>query len=274
MNYRQRSAAPASRSGADARDRHVRGEQRAFFKGFGGSDAAEARRLVDVCLEAGLTMFDSADVYSGGLAEETLGAKGPSPGDATRCSSRRRAPSAGPARAERRRLVAVPHLVRAVEAWPAAAGHRLHRPLPAPRLRRAPPPSGRPWAPSTTSSGAGKIRYVGASNFSGWHLMKSLAASEKYGLARYVAHQAYYSLLGREYEWGLMPLALDQRVGTSSCGDPLGLGPAGPGRSAATSRSPRSPASRPKVPRRWAAHRRRARLHRRRRARAGRRGDR
>ena len=60
---------------------------------------------------------------------------------------------------------------------------------------------------------AGKIRYIGASNFSGWHLMKSLAVSEKYGLARYVAHQAYYSLVGREYEWELMPLGLDQKVG-------------------------------------------------------------
>ncbi len=60
---------------------------------------------------------------------------------------------------------------------------------------------------------AGKIRYIGASNFSGWHLMKSLAVSESYGLARYVAHQAYYSLIGREYEWELMPLGLDQGVG-------------------------------------------------------------
>src|SRR5439155_7007247 len=59
----------------------------------------------------------------------------------------------------------------------------------------------------------GKIRYIGASNFSGWHLMKSLAVSEKYGLARYVAHQAYYSLVGREYEWELMPLGRDQNVG-------------------------------------------------------------
>src|SRR5678815_826594 len=61
---------------------------------------------------------------------------------------------------------------------------------------------------------AGKVLYVGCSNFSGWHLMKSLAVSEKYGLPRYVAHQAYYSLVGRDYEWELMPLALDQKVGT------------------------------------------------------------
>jgi aryl-alcohol dehydrogenase-like predicted oxidoreductase len=70
---------------------------------------------------------------------------------------------------------------------------------------------------------AGKVRYIGCSNFSGWHLMKSLAVSEKYGLARYVAHQAFYSLLGREFEWELMPLALDQGVGTVAW-SPLGMG--------------------------------------------------
>ena len=61
---------------------------------------------------------------------------------------------------------------------------------------------------------AGKIRYIGCSNFSGWHLMKSLAVSDRYGLARHVAHQAYYSLVGRDFEWELMPLALDQGIGT------------------------------------------------------------
>ena len=70
---------------------------------------------------------------------------------------------------------------------------------------------------------AGKIRYIGCSNFSGWHLMKSLAAAEKYGLARYVAHQAYYSLVGRDYEWELMPLGLDQKVG-AVIWSPLGWG--------------------------------------------------
>jgi aryl-alcohol dehydrogenase-like predicted oxidoreductase len=70
---------------------------------------------------------------------------------------------------------------------------------------------------------AGKIRYIGCSNFSGWHLMKSLAISERYGLARYVAHQAYYSLIGRDYEWELMPLALDQKV-SALVWSPLGWG--------------------------------------------------
>jgi aryl-alcohol dehydrogenase-like predicted oxidoreductase len=70
---------------------------------------------------------------------------------------------------------------------------------------------------------AGKIRYIGCSNFSGWHLMKSLAVSDRYGLSRYVAHQAYYSLVGRDYEWELMPLALDQKVG-AVVWSPLGWG--------------------------------------------------
>jgi aryl-alcohol dehydrogenase-like predicted oxidoreductase len=70
---------------------------------------------------------------------------------------------------------------------------------------------------------AGKLRYIGCSNFSGWHLMKSLATSERYGLGRYVSYQGYYSLIGREYEWELMPLALDQGVGTMVW-SPLGWG--------------------------------------------------
>jgi aryl-alcohol dehydrogenase-like predicted oxidoreductase len=70
---------------------------------------------------------------------------------------------------------------------------------------------------------AGKIRYIGCSNFSGWHLMKSLAVSDHRGWPRYVAHQAYYSLVGRDYEWELMPLALDQGVGTLVW-SPLGWG--------------------------------------------------
>jgi aryl-alcohol dehydrogenase-like predicted oxidoreductase len=70
---------------------------------------------------------------------------------------------------------------------------------------------------------AGKIRYTGCSNFSGWHLMKSLATSEKLGLTRHLAHQAYYSLVGRSYEWELMPLGLDQGVG-AVVWSPLGWG--------------------------------------------------
>ena len=70
---------------------------------------------------------------------------------------------------------------------------------------------------------AGKIRYIGCSNFSGWHLMKSLAVSDRYGYSRYVAHQAYYSLLHRDYEWELLPLGRDQGVG-AMIWSPLGWG--------------------------------------------------
>ena len=69
----------------------------------------------------------------------------------------------------------------------------------------------------------GKVRYIACSNFSGWHLMKSLAVADRYGWTRYVAHQVYYSLIGREYEWELMPLGLDQKVG-ALVWSPLGWG--------------------------------------------------
>jgi aryl-alcohol dehydrogenase-like predicted oxidoreductase len=70
---------------------------------------------------------------------------------------------------------------------------------------------------------SGKVRYIGCSNFSGWQLMNSLDVSQRYGWTRYVAHQAYYSLIGREYEWELMPLGLDQGVGCVVW-SPLGWG--------------------------------------------------
>jgi aryl-alcohol dehydrogenase-like predicted oxidoreductase len=70
---------------------------------------------------------------------------------------------------------------------------------------------------------SGKVRYIACSNFSGWHLMKSLALSDRYGWTRYVAHQVYYSLVGREYEWELMPLGIDQGVG-ALVWSPLGWG--------------------------------------------------
>jgi aryl-alcohol dehydrogenase-like predicted oxidoreductase len=69
----------------------------------------------------------------------------------------------------------------------------------------------------------GKVRYIACSNFSGWHLMKSLAVADRYGWTRFVAHQVYYSLIGREYEWELMPLGLAEKVG-ALVWSPLGWG--------------------------------------------------
>ena len=190
-----------------------------FFKGFGSTQVEDAKRLVDISLEAGLNFFDSADIYSQGDAETILGQAiagrrdqvlistkgtfrvGPGPND-TGCSRHR--------------------LLRAVDASLKRLGtdyidlYQLH-------AFDAQTPVEEVLQTLEQLVRVGKIRYLGCSNFSGWHLMKSLAASERLGAPRYVAHQAYYSLVGREFEWELMPLALDQRVGTVVW-SPLGWG--------------------------------------------------
>jgi aryl-alcohol dehydrogenase-like predicted oxidoreductase len=180
-----------------------------FFKHWGTVGPAEATRLVDVCLDAGLTMFDSADVYSDGVAEEILGKAIAGRRDrvliSTKASFRH---GTAPNDVGSSRF----HLIRAVD----AALRRLDTDyIDLFQLHGfdALTPVEEVVGTLDDLVRAGKIRYIGASNFSGWHLMKSLAVSEKYGLARYVAHQAYYSLVGREYEWELMPLALDQKIG-------------------------------------------------------------
>jgi aryl-alcohol dehydrogenase-like predicted oxidoreductase len=190
-----------------------------FFKAWGASDVAEATRLVDICLEAGLTMFDSADIYSNGLAEEILGQAIKGRREQVLISTKgtfRSGP--GPNDVGSSRF----HLLRAVDASLQRLGtdyidlyqlHGFDAQTPIEEVLRALDDLVR----------AGKVRYIGCSNFSGWHLMKSLAISEKYGLARYVAHQAYYSLIGRDYEWELMPLAIDQQVGCAVW-SPLGWG--------------------------------------------------
>ena len=190
-----------------------------FFKAWGGSDVAEATRLVDICLEAGLTMFDSADGYSGGAAEEILGQAIRGRRDRVIISTKgtfRAGAGANDVGSSRF------HLIRAVEGSLRRLGtdyidlYQLH-------AFDAMTPVAEALQTLDDLVRAGKIRYIGCSNFSGWHLMKSLAVSERYGLARYVAHQAYYSLIGRDYEWELMPLALDQQVG-AVVWSPLGWG--------------------------------------------------
>jgi aryl-alcohol dehydrogenase-like predicted oxidoreductase len=190
-----------------------------FFKAWGAIDVAEATRLVDVCLEAGVSMFDSADVYSNGLAEEVLGKAIKGRRDKVLISTKgtfRHGPGSNDVGSSRHALLrAVDASLRRLQIDTIDL-YQLH--------------SFDALTPVEEALGvlddlvrAGKIRYIGCSNFSGWHLMKSLAISEKYGLARYVAHQAYYSLIGRDYEWELMPLALDQKVGTVVW-SPLGWG--------------------------------------------------
>ena len=190
-----------------------------FFRAWGDTDVKGATRLVDICLDAGLNMFDSADIYSDGLAEEVLGKAIAGRRDCVIISTKAtfRA-GAGPNDVGSSRH----HLLRACEGSLRRLGtdyidlFQLHG-------FDALTPMEEVLSTLDTLVRAGKIRYIGCSNFSGWHLMKSLAISEKHGLARYVAHQAYYSLIGREYEWELMPLGVDQKVG-AVVWSPLGWG--------------------------------------------------
>jgi aryl-alcohol dehydrogenase-like predicted oxidoreductase len=191
----------------------------AFFKEWGATDAQGATRLVSICLEAGANLFDSADVYSSGAAEEILGQAIKGRRDQVLISTKGtfrngKGPNdVGSSRA---------HLTRAVEASLRRLGtdyidlYQLHG-------FDAVTPVEETLRVLDDLVTAGKIRYIGCSNFSGWHLMKSLAHSDRHGLARYVAHQVYYSLVGRDYEWELMPLGLDQGVG-ALIWSPLGWG--------------------------------------------------
>jgi aryl-alcohol dehydrogenase-like predicted oxidoreductase len=190
-----------------------------FFAKWGNSDVAEARRLVDICLEAGVTLFDTADVYSFGQSEEILGEVIKGRRDKVLISTKATfRMSDDPNDVGHSRF----HIIRSCETSLRRLGtdyvdiytmHGFDAKTDVEETLRA----------LDTLVQSGKVRYLACSNFSSWHLMKSIAVSEKYGWARYMGHQAHYSLLRREYEWELMPLALDQRVGTLVWG-PLSQG--------------------------------------------------
>jgi len=190
-----------------------------FFSAWGSSQADEARRLVDICLDAGLNLFDSADIYSDGKAEEVLAAAIKGRRDDVLISTKATFRSGKGANDVGSSGF---HLVRAVEGSLKRLGtdyidlFQLHG-------FDAMTPVEETLYTLDCLVRAGKIRYVGCSNFSGWHLMKSLAAAKEHGWPRYFAHQAYYSLIGRDYEWELMPLGLDQGV-AAVVWSPLGWG--------------------------------------------------
>lgn len=195
------------------------GGQGPLFSAWGDTDTAAARRLIDICLEAGVNLFDTADVYSSGASEEILGAALQGLRDQALISTKLGLPmgeGANEAGSSRFRLV------RGVE----AALKRLKTDridLLQLHAFDAATPVEETLAALDDLVRAGKVLYVGASNFSGWQLMKSLAAADRHGWPRYVANQAYYSLIGRDYEWELMPLGLDQGVG-AMVWSPLGWG--------------------------------------------------
>lgn len=190
-----------------------------FFSAWGNSDVSEASRLIDICLDAGVNFFDTADVYSRGASEEILGkaiaGRRGSVLISTKATFRM---DEGPNDLGSSRH----HLIQACEASLRRLNteyidvYHLHG-------FDAITPVEEAIKTLDTLVQSGKVRYIACSNFSGWHLMKSLAVSERYGWARYVAHQVYYSLIGREYEWELMPLGLDQKV-AAMVWSPLGWG--------------------------------------------------
>lgn len=190
-----------------------------LFGAWGTTGAAEARRLVDLCLDAGVTLFDTADVYSDGASEEVLGAAIAGRRDRVLVSTKLGLPTGdGPNDAGSSRA----RLTLGVERALRRLGTdyidllQLH-------AFDAHTPLEEVLATLDALVRAGKVRYVGASNFAGWQLMKSLAVAERHGWPRHVAHQVYYSLVGRDYEHDLMPLALDQGVG-AIVWSPLGWG--------------------------------------------------
>ena len=181
-----------------------------FFKAWGSTQVDEATRLVDICLEAGLNLFDTANVYSGGASEEILGKAIKGRRHKVLISSKATFPTSeevndfGSSRLgliksceDSLRRLGVDHI-------DIYHMHGFDANTPVEETLKA--------LESLVQSG--KVTYIACSNFSGWHLMKSLTVSERYGWSRYIAHQAYYSLLHRDYEWELMPLAIDQHVGT------------------------------------------------------------
>ncbi|MBS0287328.1 MAG: aldo/keto reductase [Proteobacteria bacterium] len=190
-----------------------------MFQKWGSTDVKEATELVNLCLDAGLNLFDTADIYSAGAAEEILGKAIQGKRDQVLISTKATFPvdSTPNGRGSSRY-----HLIRALDASLKRLNtdyidiyfmHGFDGITPIDEVLRT----------LDNFIQSGKIRYIGCSNFSGWQLMKALACSEKFGLNRYCVYQGYYSLIGREYEWELMPLCLDQKVGTMVW-SPLGWG--------------------------------------------------
>ena len=190
-----------------------------LFSAWGDTDVAQARRLIDLCLDAGVNFFDTADVYSDGASETILGAAIAGRRDRVVLSTKitlRAGTGPNDVGASRH------HLIRGVDRALQRLGTdyidllQLHH-------FDAQTPVESVMSTLDDLVRSGKVLYIGASNFSGWQLMKSQAVADRYGYAKYVAHQVYYSLIGRDYEWELMPLGLDQGIG-AVVWSPLGWG--------------------------------------------------
>lgn len=182
-----------------------------FFKAWGNTQVEDAKKLINICMDAGVNFFDTADMYSNGKSEEILGKaiEGISRDQLILSTKSTFTFGEGPNNQGSSRL----HILKQIEGSLKRLGtdyidiyhmHGFDGNTPVEETLKV-------LDELVTS---GKVRYLACSNFSGWHLMKSLGISEKYGWSKYVAHQVYYSLANRDYEWELMPLGLDQNVGS------------------------------------------------------------
>jgi len=181
-----------------------------FFKAWGDTQLDEAKRLVNLSLDAGVTLFDTSNVYSNGKSEEILGLALEGIRHQVLISTKATFKIGdGPNDYGSSRI----HLVKQCE----DSLRRLktdHIDIYHMHGFDGTTPVEETLKTLDNLIQSGKVRYIACSNFSGWHLMKSLSASERYGWSKYIAHQAYYSLLDREFEWELMPLGVDQHIGT------------------------------------------------------------
>lgn len=180
------------------------------FEGWGSTQVAEANRLINLCLDEGVNLFDTADIYSQGDSEKVLGKAIEGIRHKLLISTKATFPMGKDVNAYGSSRF---HLIEACENSLRRLNtdhidvyhmHGFDGSTPVEETLRA-------LDDLVTS---GKVRYIACSNFSGWHLMKSLSIAEKYGWSKYISHQVYYSLLNREFEWELMPLGIDQKIGT------------------------------------------------------------
>ncbi len=179
------------------------------FAKVGNAQVDEAREQVDLVLEAGVNLIDTADVYSDGLSEEIVGAAVKGRRDDVLLASKVRFPMGpGPNDAGLSRH----HVVRGCEASLRRLGvehldlYQLHE-------WDGLTPLEETFEALRLLVDAGKVRYVGISNYSAWHLMKAVGVAERIGAPRPVSQQVYYSLQGREAEYELVPATFDQGLG-------------------------------------------------------------
>jgi aryl-alcohol dehydrogenase-like predicted oxidoreductase len=184
---------------------------RGNFAAVGATDVAGAARQIDMCLDAGVNLIDTADVYSGGLSEEIVGEVLDSNGrrDRALIATKARMPMGdGPNDAGLSRQ----HLIAGCE----ASLRRLradHIDLYQVHEWDGQTPLEETLATLDDLVRWGKVRYVGCSNYTGWQLMKALGLSERLRLERFVSQQIHYSLQAREAEYELIPAGLDAGVG-------------------------------------------------------------